>query len=192
MKEFHTVQEAATGTHFNVLKKASTEAWAFEVARRRPRKTTAGSSEGGTDHSAKPTDPAVALAERTAFKSPRSKDARRLTDAARRAEAAAEAIAPVREIVASGTVTSAEDVLRCLGEEAADRTAQMERLSDELMDHAVCRHCGHSISRIGDAAWRHDAASPMSRGCRAASFDRDGQWDNALDRGWKATPPKTH
>jgi hypothetical protein len=93
MKEFHTVQEAATGTHFNVPKKASTEAWAFVVARRRLRATTADSSEADTDHSAKPTNPAVAMAERTALESPRSKDARRLADAARRAEATAEAIA---------------------------------------------------------------------------------------------------
>ncbi|MEU7528541.1 HNH endonuclease [Saccharothrix sp. NPDC042600] len=35
MEEFHTVFEGATTTHFGVAKKASTEAWAFEIARRR-------------------------------------------------------------------------------------------------------------------------------------------------------------
>ncbi|WP_216677922.1 HNH endonuclease [Streptomyces sp. MNP-20] len=54
-----------------------------------------------------------------------------------------------------------------------------DRVRDEL---------GH---RIGDAAWRHSAAPPMSRGCWAASFDRDGTWDGTLDRSWKASPPKS-
>jgi hypothetical protein len=40
MREFHTVMDAATSTHFNVTKKASTEAWAFDVARRRLRDGT--------------------------------------------------------------------------------------------------------------------------------------------------------
>lgn len=35
MEEFHTVMESATTTHFGLRKKASTEAWVFEIARRR-------------------------------------------------------------------------------------------------------------------------------------------------------------
>lgn len=35
MQAFHIVMDAATGTHFGIKKKASTEAWAFDVAKRR-------------------------------------------------------------------------------------------------------------------------------------------------------------
>jgi hypothetical protein len=35
MREFHVVMEAATSTHFGIKRKASTEAWAFAVAKRR-------------------------------------------------------------------------------------------------------------------------------------------------------------
>ncbi|SER60604.1 hypothetical protein [Actinokineospora terrae] len=35
VEEFHTVVESATTTRFGVRTKASTEAWAFEIARRR-------------------------------------------------------------------------------------------------------------------------------------------------------------
>ncbi|MFQ6143631.1 HNH endonuclease [Streptomyces seoulensis] len=190
MEEFHTVMEAATSTHFNVAKKASTEAWAFEVARRRLR-------DGGTEPRAgedlppASSHPSVELAERTVRKSPRSSSAQSLVDAARRADIATEAAALVHDIIVSAKVSSAEEVLRGIREEIADRTAQFERLADELMGHTVCRHCGHAIARIGDASWRHSDAAPMSRGCRAASFDRDGTWDNSLDRTWKASPPKT-
>lgn len=136
--------------------------------------------------------PSVELAERTVRKSPESDSAQRLVDAARRADIATEAAVLVRDIIASAGVSSAEEVLRGINEEVADRTAQFERLADELMGHTVCRHCGHAIARIGDAPWRHSAAAPMSRGCRAASFDRDGTWDDSLDRAWKASPPQTY
>ncbi|WP_436778858.1 hypothetical protein [Streptomyces sp. URMC 126] len=125
-------------------------------------------------------------------KSPDNSGARSLADAARRADIAIEAVALVRDIIASTWVSSAEEVLRGIKEEAADRTAQFERLADELTGHAVCRYCGHAIARIGDAPWRHSAAAPISRGCRAASFDRDGTWDDSLDRAWKGSPPKTY
>ncbi|MER7485602.1 HNH endonuclease [Streptomyces sp. NPDC126497] len=191
MDEFHTVMEAATSTHFNVAKKASTEAWAFEVARRRL-SDGAAEREVGDDPPAVSSHPSVELSERTVRKSPSHGDARSLVDAARRAEIAIEAAALVRDIIASTGVSSAAEVLRGIKEEVADRTAQFERLADEVTGHAVCRYCGHAIARIGDAPWRHSAAAPMSRGCRAASFDRDGTWDDSLDRAWKATPPKTY
>ena len=191
MEEFHTVMDAATSTHFNVAKKASTEAWAFEVARRRLKDGAPG-AETGDDRSALSGTPPVELAERTLRKSPGSGGALSLVDAARRADIAVEAVALVHDLIGSAGVSSAEEVLRGLKAEAADRTAQFERLNAELMGHAICRHCGHAIVRIGDAAWRHAAAAPMSRGCRAASFDRDGAWDDSLDRAWKASPPKAH
>ncbi|WP_210730329.1 HNH endonuclease [Streptomyces sp. S816] len=191
MEEFHTVMDAATSTHFNVAKKASTEAWAFEVARRRLR-DGATEPEAGEDRSSVSSRLSVQLAERTVRKSPRSGSAQSLVDAARRADVATEAAILVRDIIASAGVSTAEAVLRGIREEVADRTAQLERLADELMGHTVCRHCGHAIARIGDAPWRHSTAAPMSRGCRAASFDRDGTWDDSLDRGWKASPPRTY
>ncbi|WP_176724061.1 MULTISPECIES: HNH endonuclease [unclassified Streptomyces] len=191
MEEFHTVMDAATSTHFNVAKKASTEAWAFEVARRRLRDSA---TEPGADEDLPlaSSHPSVELAERTVRKSPESGSAQILVDAARRADTAIEAAALVHNITVSAGVSSAEEVLRDIKEEVADRTAQLRRLSDELMEHTACRHCGHGIARIGNAAWRHSAAAPMSRGCRAASFDRDGTWDDTLDRAWKASPPKTY
>ncbi|MDA3642613.1 HNH endonuclease [Saccharopolyspora indica] len=191
MEEFHTVMGAATSTHFNVAKKASTEAWAFEVARRRLRDSVT-DSETGEDRSSVSSHLPVHLAERTVRKSPKSGSAQSLVDAARRADIATEAAVLVRDIISSAGVSSAEEVLRGVEEEVADRTAQFERLADELMGHAVCRHCGHAIARIEGSPWRHSAAAPMSRGCRAASFDRDGTWDDSLDRAWKASPPHTY
>ncbi|MEV8451820.1 HNH endonuclease [Streptomyces sp. NPDC052095] len=191
MEEFHTVMDSATSTHFNVPKKPSTEAWAFEVARRRLRD---GATEPGADKGlpSASSRPLVGLAERTVRKSPGSGSAQSLVDAARRADIATEAALLVQDLITSAGVSSAEEVLRGIKEEVSDRTAQLARLTGELMGQAVCRHCGHAIARIGDAAWRHSAAAPMSRGCRAASFDRDGTWDNSLDRAWKASPPKTY
>ncbi|MFB7785987.1 HNH endonuclease [Streptomyces vinaceus] len=191
MDEFHTVMDAATSTHFNVAKKASTEAWALEVARRRLKEGTA-EREAEVDQPGESSRPAVELAERTLRKSAGNGGAQTLVDAARRADIAIAAVALVREVIDSAGLSTAEEVLRGIKEEAADRTAQFERLSDELMGHTVCRHCGHAIARIGDSAWRHSARAPMSRGCRAASFDRDGTWDDSLDRAWKASPPKTY
>ncbi|MFK0292274.1 HNH endonuclease [Streptomyces sp. NPDC090442] len=190
MKEFHTVMDAATSTHFNVAKKASTEAWAFEVARRRLRDGVVEHKAGDDRPAAVSSRPSVELAERTVRKSSDSGGARSLVDAARRADIAIEAAALVRDLIGSSGVSSAEEILRGIKEEVADRTTQLERLTDELMGHTDCRHRGHAIARIGAAPWRHIAAEPMSRGCRAASFDRDGTWDDSLDRAWKASPPK--
>ncbi|WP_206337708.1 HNH endonuclease [Streptomyces sp. WAC 06738] len=191
MEEFHTVMDKATSRHFNVAKKASTEAWAFEVARKRL-KDRAAALESSDDLAATSSRSSVELAERTVRKSPNSDGARSLVEGARRADIAIAAAALVRDIIGSTGASSAEEVLRGIREEAADRTAQFDRLADELMEHTTCRHCGNAIARIGDAPWRHSAAAPMSRGCRAASFDRDGTWDDSLDRAWKASPLKTY
>lgn len=167
MEEFHTVMDTATSRHFNVAKKAS-------------------------DDLAVSSRSSVELAERTLRKSPNSDGARSLAEAARRADIAIEAVALVGDLIGSAGASCVEEVLRGMREEAADRTAQFDRLADELMEHATCQHCGNAIARIADAPWRHSAAAPMSRGCRAASFDRDGTWDDSLDRAWKASPPRTY
>ncbi|MGW8969641.1 hypothetical protein [Streptomyces platensis] len=96
----------------------------------------------------------------------------------------------VRQILADNTDLSGNEVLCHLDELVAEASAEAKRVATELVEESACRHCGHSIMRVGDSTWRHDAAMPMSRGCRAASFDRDGTWDDSLDRAWKATPPK--
>lgn len=125
-------------------------------------------------------------------KSAAAGDARTLTTAAQALELAIEAARLVRDLIDSAGVSTAEEVLRGIKEEVADRTAQFDRLADELMEYAPCRYCGHGIARIGDEPWRHSAEAPMSRGCRAASFDRDGTWDDSLDRAWNASPPRNY
>lgn len=52
---------------------------------------------------------------------------------------------------------------------------------------ATCRHCRHSIYQLpASDRWVHDAGN--RRGCNAASYDRDGTWDDSLDRKWSARP----
>lgn len=55
---------------------------------------------------------------------------------------------------------------------------------------STCRTCGHPIyfNKLADR-WQHEGLSG-NVGCRAASFDRDGDWDDALDRRAKAAPPR--
>lgn len=75
------------------------------------------------------------------------------------------------------------------------------------VERATCRNCGQTLERVGPddelltslgypegTAWRHQARPPYegihvgSRGCRAASYDRSGDWDDTLLRSWKARP----
>ena len=65
----------------------------------------------------------------------------------------------------------------------------MRSSAERLVDRATCRHCGHPVYSIGER-WQHEGPSG-NVGCRAASFDRLGTWDDTLDRGWKATPAQT-
>jgi hypothetical protein len=56
---------------------------------------------------------------------------------------------------------------------------------------ATCKHCSKPIETNGGDRWFH--VSDGSRGCRAASFNREGRagesaWDETLDRRWTATP----
>lgn len=57
---------------------------------------------------------------------------------------------------------------------------------------AKCRWCAEPISRFrvsDDSPWLHDDPS-RTRGCHAASFDRDGRggWNNALPKDKRAAP----
>lgn len=57
--------------------------------------------------------------------------------------------------------------------------------------HDQCRNCHHVIVNFDgehgftSKPWSH---AEGSRSCRSASFDRDGTWDEALDRKWQAVP----
>jgi hypothetical protein len=58
----------------------------------------------------------------------------------------------VRQILADGAGLSGQEVLRRLDELVVDASAKAERVTVELVDEAFCRHCGHSITRVGDSA----------------------------------------
>jgi hypothetical protein len=63
-------------------------------------------------------------------------------------------------------------------------------------EYATCRNCGHPVSRRASGnfrRWLHgDLALELygRAGCRAASFDRLGEWDDSLHRGWVAEPAR--
>lgn len=68
------------------------------------------------------------------------------------------------------------------------------KLVEHLRETAQCRHCSQLIFRFDDKAlWRH-GDDLQSRGCRWASFregdDDEGDFDETLDRKWKAAPQK--
>lgn len=57
-------------------------------------------------------------------------------------------------------------------------------------EDGTCKRCGHPVVRQADGSFVTHADSngyPLKRGCRAASFDRDGDWDDNLDKRWQAT-----
>jgi hypothetical protein len=101
-----------------------------------------------------------------------------------------EARSLVRSILDEEPALSGQEVLARLDDLVAARAEEAIQTEAELVRYTECRHCGFTIMRVGDSAWRHDDAPPMSRGCRAASFDRDDKWDDSLNRTWKATPAK--
>jgi hypothetical protein len=57
----------------------------------------------------------------------------------------------------------------------------MRSSAELLVEQAACRHCGYPVYNIGER-WQHEGSSG-NVGCRAASFDRLGTWDDTLDRG---------
>lgn len=87
----------------------------------------------------------------------------------------------------------AEDTLRkrpdMSGAELLDELRAMRLIFDRGVERAMCRHCGHPIYNLG-SRWQHEGESG-NVGCRAASYDRLGTWDEALDQGWKASPAAT-
>ena len=64
-------------------------------------------------------------------------------------------------------------------------------IDDTTIDGTTCRYCGYPIrERHGLLLHVDRHGFPLSRGCRAASYDRDGTWDDRLRRDWRATPPR--
>lgn len=76
----------------------------------------------------------------------------------------------------------------------------MQMALDAITAHCpknTCRHCGHPI--IGwpsyrGTAWNHVHGFAIrgsgTVGCRAASFNRLGTWDDSLPRHWVAEPER--
>jgi hypothetical protein len=63
------------------------------------------------------------------------------------------------------------------------------RVLDEKFT-SPCVHCGRPAVYLGDEEGvRHlgPNGEVVNKGCRAASFEYAGTWDNTLDRKWNAT-----
>ena len=63
-----------------------------------------------------------------------------------------------------------------------------------MMTFANCRNCGYPITLFipEKDVWGHivPGRTMLPRGCRAASFDRLGDWDDSLSESLKARPAK--
>lgn len=61
-------------------------------------------------------------------------------------------------------------------------------------ERATCRNCGQLVSRRTSGTFRRWLHGDLGlelygrAGCRAASFDRLGEWDDSLPTGWMAEP----
>lgn len=70
------------------------------------------------------------------------------------------------------------------------------RLSFRPVEVSKCERCGFVIVRTVASKWMHETHAPDSQlgltwaaGCRSASFDRLGTWDDSIPRHWTAKPP---
>ncbi|MEV6284020.1 hypothetical protein [Kribbella sp. NPDC051770] len=96
------------------------------------------------------------------------------------------------------------DPQQSVADEIDGYTLRLEELTkrgtfeDPLVVWADCRYCRHRIRRPAedDGPWVHcdvdgrPLPSNGARGCRAASFDRDGDWNDALPRTKTAAPAR--
>lgn len=87
-----------------------------------------------------------------------------------------------REQIARILWPTVNEQFRTLAQEWANR-------STRALEQAICKYCGYQIARQEDNRWWfHVSEGKLDRGCRAASWSRDRQWDNRLQRDWRATP----
>lgn len=85
-------------------------------------------------------------------------------------------------------------------ETAGERAARFAVITDEprvlvtttiVSRYGTCRRCGHRVLTDVYGARRHtnpDDGGFGSRGCRSASWDRLGAWDETLPESWVAAP----
>ncbi|MFC0622435.1 hypothetical protein [Kribbella deserti] len=105
----------------------------------------------------------------------------------------------------SGDRPERQQRLQAVADEIDWYTVRLEEIGklgtsiDPVMVWADCRYYAHRIARLDEerGVWMHCDVfgMPLSywggRGCRAASFDRDGDWNDALPRTRTAAPVKS-
>lgn len=110
----------------------------------------------------------------------------------------------VRKPPWTGQFEQRQRALQALADEIDWYSLRLETLGklgtveDSMMERAGCRYCHHRIARLvdKDAVWLHCDVTGMplqywgGRGCRAAAFDRDGDWNDAFPRTRRATPER--
>lgn len=84
------------------------------------------------------------------------------------------------------------DVARYLVGQGVARTLTEEGRTLIAKVTKECKNCGHPVVWVEeDDHFIHSTPDgvplPMGRGCRAASFSRDGDWDDSMDKASKAT-----
>lgn len=88
---------------------------------------------------------------------------------------------------------SGREVLALL-EELAHKAQERatEAMADSEPDRETCAKCGQPIQTDSRDRERWLHSSDRSRGCRAATFDRENGWNDDIPRSWMATPRRRH
>ena len=93
----------------------------------------------------------------------------------------------IKDMITGAPQITAEEVLANFEETAVSARATADRLTQDLVETTSCA-CGHDIVRVGAQGrwvhkvpgWKPGESSYGRVGCRAASFERDGTWDNSI------------
>ncbi|WP_406640087.1 hypothetical protein [Amycolatopsis sp. WGS_07] len=104
------------------------------------------------------------------------------------AEQLEDAVDLVHDMLAIEPELSGQEVLVKLRALADKRRREVDSVQADAVVRVDCANCKHPIWRLGDSRWEHVTGSV---GCRAASFDRDGDWDDRFSKSLKATPPSS-
>jgi len=100
----------------------------------------------------------------------------------------------VDHAIASGSTLTIHDLVAMADQLIADGSLTCTCGMDRTVTRVVvdCTKCGHPIAPGASDTYVHvDAAGlplDQGRGCRSASFSRDGDWDASMDRRWQAKP----